>query len=282
MGNRLAIAAVLSVLMFGAALFVYRSVFDEPSSNGQSVVAVAIDASVAHDASGPSFDAGVPPEMAGARLVEISGTVDRKQGKAWVPLRLEDEIAASDVIRTRADGRAVFEIADVLIELDSSTNISNLVASQVSLAQGRVLAKVNQGGFRVAVDGTDTVADTRSKGKFAVLADGAGTTSVATLEGAVQLTAAGQTQQVLPGQLSTVQKGAAPSQPVPIPASLFLKVKHPETDLPTDTEVGAEWDDSAGRHPENQRASYPRRRRGKILYGARPEGGQEPGHTQDA
>ncbi len=221
MGKRLAITVAFLALGLGVALTVNRAVL-APAIAAR----VPVDAVTSSDASAPPPDVAIAEQVVAARLIKTSGSVDRKQGDKWVSLVPGDKITPDDVIRTRKDGKATLEIAGVIIELDTVTQISNLVASQVSLAQGRVIAQTKDRGFRVAVDSTDTVASVE-KGKFAVLADGTSTT-VAALEGVAQVTANGQTQEISPGKLSTVESGQGPSRPVPIAPSLFLNVKRPK------------------------------------------------------
>ena len=83
------------------------------------------------------------------------------------------------------------------------------------------------GRLRVEVRGTDAAAEA-TRGRFAMLAGGSGEVDVATEEGSVRVSAQSKTVEVAAGQHSIVRPQRAPTQPEPIPPSLYLKLRSPD------------------------------------------------------
>jgi hypothetical protein len=211
-------AAGIAAIVILAGTLVYRGLFDDaPASE------------LAERDAAPRASRADAADEAGVTVVEIEGEVDREVDGHWQPVRPGDKLSPTDSIRTRLDGRAVLDVAGVRVELDRVSRLSSIVATRVELSEGRVSARVPSGKreFGVSVDGSDAVAETES-GEFAVLADGEGAATVATVSGSVRVTAKNQTVDVPAGTQSIVGRGEAPSAPTPIPASLFLKVQKPQ------------------------------------------------------
>jgi hypothetical protein len=215
MGKRFAIAACIAAIVIAGGALLYRSLFGEAPASDVAEVAP------------PPANADAPASE--VTVVEIQGAVDREIDGTWVTVRPGDKLSPSDSIRTRLDGRAVLDVAGIHVELDRVSRLSSIVATRVELSEGRVSARVPSGreGFGVSIQGTDAVARTAG-GEFAVLADGEGSGTVASVSGSVRVTARSATVDVPAGAQSIVQRGSAPSTPTPIPGSLFLKVQQPE------------------------------------------------------
>lgn len=120
-------------------------------------------------------------------------------------------------------------IADVEVADGTEVSIGELSAtlSKVSLRDGRLAAVVHGAARRLEVDVPGASASaTTNDGAFSMLASGSHL-SVATTAGQVTLAARGRAVRIGAGQLSLVdgERGdRGPSDPQPLPASLFLKL----------------------------------------------------------
>lgn len=219
MGKRFGIALAIAAVVVAAGTLLYRLMFD----GGDGSRAAAIDAGP------PSRGVDAAPALEQIRVVSIEGVVDREVGGQWVRVAPGDQLSASDSIRTQVDGRAVLDVAGVQVELDQVSRLSNIVATRVELAEGRVSARLPSTGrrFGVAVEGSDAVAEAAG-GEFAVLTDGEGAATVASVSGQVRVTARKTSVDLPAGTQSVVESGQAPTAPTPIPPSLFLKVQRPQ------------------------------------------------------
>lgn len=225
MGKRLVAAAglVLLVALFGWLLF--WLVFDDrPNGASAGLPATAEDAGAEQ------------AQRERIRVLEVDGSVDRqRRGEGWTPVKVGDELAQEEAIRTQGDGRAVLGVGkstrvEVAARSEFSVREMHEKVAKVRLSVGRISATVgDDDGARLRVEspGTDAVAEAERGAQLSVLASGKGEVAVATKSGAVRLTASNKTVEVPAGQQSVALPAQPPSAPQPIPSSLFLKVGKP-------------------------------------------------------
>ncbi len=219
-----AVLAVLALLPAGWWLFL-RSPAPQPAPVAGPDAALLVVATA--PAAGPARGEDL-------RLVEVSGNVEVRKGQGrFVPALLGTVLQADDAVRTQ-DGRARLvsrDSYDVAVEPGTELEVQELTdrLSRFRLGVGMLVARVEGGSGRrleVAARGTDAVA-AASEGTFAVSSNGSGTVAVGAREGEVELKAAGKAVLLRAGQQAVSVAGKAPSAPVAVPASLFLKVDWP-------------------------------------------------------
>lgn len=169
------------------------------------------------------------------RLTEVTGKVEVRRGAGTFEAVSVGAILRPDDALRVGDGRAKLA-AGGFYELDAEPGTALEVRELTStlsrfLLENGMLVASQAGGDRtleVAAAGTDAVARTRN-GAFAMSNNGAGTVAVGARAGEVELTAAGRAVILRAGEQSFVHSPGPPSQPEPIPKSLFLKIAWPET-----------------------------------------------------
>jgi hypothetical protein len=167
-------------------------------------------------------------------LAEVSGSVQVRHGRGeFMPAIGGLLLKVDDSLRT-LDGRARLiarDSYDVAIEPGTELEIEELAArlSRLKLGLGMLVARVGgSAGRRLQIEarGSDAVASS-VEGTFAISNNGAGTVAVGARAGEVELRAAGKAVILRQGQQSIALPGGAPSEPAPIPPSLFLKIDWP-------------------------------------------------------
>ena len=161
-----------------------------------------------------------------AAVVEVEGNLQKRRGADWVAVASGDVLEADDVIRTGTDGKATIAVAGQQVTLHARTELTiDEISEKVNLvlAEGRLSAAKRDGALRIEVRNSDAAAEAVGA-EFEVMSAGQGDLTVATLAGAVDLSAAGKRVRVAAGDQSVALRGRAPSVPAAIPPSLFLKV----------------------------------------------------------
>lgn len=221
MGRRLLAAAGLVLLVALCGWLLFWLVFDDRTASGGLAAAV---------------DAGAQERLGERiRVLEVEGSVDRQRGnEGWTQVKVGDELAQEEAIRTQGDGRAVLGVGkstrvEVAPRSMFSVRAMHEKVAKGLLSAGRISATVgNDDGTRLRVEsGSGAVAEGERAAEFSVLASGNGEVSVAAKRGEVRLTSKNETVQVPPGQQSIALPNLPPSKPQPIPSSLFLKVGRP-------------------------------------------------------
>ncbi len=165
-----------------------------------------------------------------AIVIDVDGNVERRAGADWTPVVSGDRLSLQDTIRTADGAHAHIEVGGTAVELADRSEITvvdiSLSVSQISLDEGRVSANAGEpGGPRIRIEarGAGAVAEADT-GRFDVISSGEGHAAIAAETGEVKVTAHGADVEVHAGEQAFVHDGAAPSAPIKIPASLFLKV----------------------------------------------------------
>ncbi|GMU10282.1 FecR domain-containing protein [Corallococcus caeni] len=171
-------------------------------------------------------------------LSSFEGTVEVKHGKGeWEPARKDMPLRPTDVVRTGRGSWAVVlngESVELRMEADTEISVEELSdeLSKVLLGSGLATATVRgrpnvRHTFVLKAKGGDAEAST-SQGTFTMTNNGKGTVSVGTREGDVKLTGKeGKYVIVRAGQRSIVRPGLGPTEPSPIPSTVFLKMEWP-------------------------------------------------------
>ncbi|MBZ4333363.1 FecR domain-containing protein [Corallococcus sp. AS-1-12] len=173
-------------------------------------------------------------------LSSFEGTVEVKHGEAgaWEPARKDMPLRPTDVVRTGRGSWAVVlngESVELRMEADTEISVEEISneLSKVMLGSGLATATVRgrpnvRHTFILKAKNGDAEAST-SQGTFTMSNNGKGTVSVGTREGDVKLTGKeGRFVIVRAGQQSIVRPGKAPTEPAPIPSSVFLKMQWPK------------------------------------------------------
>ncbi len=187
---------------------------------------------------GPGADvspAPPPPPVSTPRV-----QVTRVEGEAWLTRAGEprarliagDTLRESDAIETAEAGAVELGAADgfhVLLDGGARFDVREITAeiSRFRLEDGLAEARVKPGSGRVLVIESSDDASVRTAGGRLSVAAGGGRVAVGVTEGEAQLGSGGQIVAVREGQFSMAERGKAPSQPVPLPRSLLLKVDWP-------------------------------------------------------
>ena len=171
------------------------------------------------------------PASAELAVVEsVRGSVQRSTGEKWAPLSAGDRIGANESVRTGRGGGTALRIGSksrLAVSPSSQLLIRELSESlhRFKLMHGRVQVEYDPDNKRVLrIEGGDgdTAAVTQGA-RFSVLSTGR-SIAIATERGSVDLEAQGAKVRVDPGRQSTATAGRVPTQPKPIPTSLWLKV----------------------------------------------------------
>ncbi|RKH64519.1 FecR domain-containing protein [Corallococcus aberystwythensis] len=171
-------------------------------------------------------------------LSSFDGDVDVRHGDGpWEKARKDMPLRPRDVVRTGRGSWAMVlngEAVELRMEADTEISVEELSneLSKVLLSSGLATATVRgrpnvRHTFILKAKNGDAEAST-SQGTFTMSNNGAGTVSVGTREGDVKLTGKeGKYVIVRAGQRSIVLPGKAPSEPDPIPSTVFLKMEWP-------------------------------------------------------
>ncbi len=220
----LGLLAILAALPLGYFLFLHQPPAPPPSPVVEAPPPVA-----------PPPKA--PPETRPMelKLEEIRGTVEvRRGGGEWRTASVGEALHPSDAVRTREGAYAVIiggEAVEVRMEAGAEVSVEALTHSltRFLLTNGMTTARVDMGAgqsFEMKVAGSDAEARAE-RGTFTMNNNGAGTVSLATLEGEVAFSGQRKVVIVRAGQQSIIRPGRAPAEPTPIPTSLLLKVNWP-------------------------------------------------------
>ncbi|MGE6763434.1 FecR domain-containing protein [Corallococcus interemptor] len=172
-------------------------------------------------------------------LSSFEGSVDVKHGEAgaWMPATKDMPLRPTDVVRTGRGSWAVVlngEAVELRMEAETEVSVAELSdqLSEFLLNNGMATATVRgrpnvRHTFILKAKGAEAEAST-AQGTFTMSNNGKGTVSVGTREGDVKLTGKeGKYVIVRAGQRSIVRPGQAPTEPDPIPSTVFLKMKWP-------------------------------------------------------
>lgn len=217
-----AAAALIAALAYG----VFARFVREPEAPAKPAVE--------HAEAAPAPVAPLPakPHPAEAVVVDIEGDVKRTSVAGnWLTVRAGDRVRVNETLWTGRQSKAQLEVDDnsniTLAEL-SEVNVRELGSNGYSfkLNRGRIAADYKPEGERILrIEGASNqaVAETVSAAKFSVLSTG-GVLSVATVQGSVNLKAAGATVQVREGQQAAAEAGRTPAPPQQIPVEVVLRV----------------------------------------------------------
>jgi len=165
------------------------------------------------------------------KIGKVTGRVERlRQDETWTPAREGEDIALDERVRTGDDGTAVLNVggqSTITLQPKTEASVAKLTetVSQLRLQKGRVRAVTEEGrSVEVLTGSSDVRVDSTGASDFVAMADGLGGLVVASREGKVRLTALGASVDVAPGQQSSASRESAPTQPSPIPSTLFLKL----------------------------------------------------------
>jgi len=175
------------------------------------------------------------PKFSELKLSEVQGPVEIRRGKGdWQQAKGGDVLQSSDAVRTGDGASAELssgDAYDVKMEAGTEVAVDELTQSISRLLLGKGMATARVRGaakhtFEVKASGSDATARTRA-GTFTISNNAEGTVAVGTREGEVEFAGKGRVVIVRAGQQSIVHLGEAPTDPAPIPTSLFLKVRWP-------------------------------------------------------
>lgn len=234
LNQRLAIVLVALLLLFGGGYFAYSMLFPGEQNVAEPGPTPPKEPVTKSDAAPPQ------PSSSGVRVVELVGLVERRSGEGeWSAVSKGDELPSTEAIRTSEDGQATVrlgEAADLKLRADSEVTLGGQAGTAlVTLEHGAAEVRA-RGDVRMKFSKSDAEAQ-GSDGAFAARTSGDGHVSVASLEGTVELSAAGETVAISSGNVSTVAPEAAPSAPVALPSSFLLKVKRPPSRIRTKSTI---------------------------------------------
>jgi len=250
MKRALLLVAVLALIIGGGALL-YRELFPAPGGDRPKPA----DAGLARVDSprreagagqgGEDASAGAPTR---ATVLDVRGVTQRQlEDGRWAAVTPGESLRLDDVVRTLSGGSVILRLGNsVQVRLTSRTEVTirelSERASRVRVEEGRIVAEVEPSGatvLRVEAKGSNAIAEAEG-GRFSVISDGRGQVAVAAEAGAIKLTAGGESVEVAAGETSRVVGASAPSAPVAIPTSLFLKVAAPGKKLQREPETVVE------------------------------------------
>lgn len=173
-------------------------------------------------------------EKAVAVVTSQKGKVEVRRGGTtqWAPLSVGDRLVADDSLRTLRDSRVELSVNEVKVRVHEQSHLGVKSITDTALrakVTGRMESEVPLGKGRVEIEaeGSDAVVTTTG-GHFAVMSDGHGVVSVATVTGRVNLEAAGKSVDVTPGKMSGVVAGQAPRAPEAAMREVLLSVSWPQ------------------------------------------------------
>jgi hypothetical protein len=219
--------ALLAALVLGAAAALYVVLFgDDDAPRRARVPTAPAAAPVAVPV------AAAQPAPAGFAIAEARGTVEVRRGGAWVPVQAGDTLLPSEAIRTGDGGGAVLRTpqGDELTlrpRVELELGALDQTVGELTLTRGKVRAAPAPGRERLSIKAAGAEAQAPGGSRFTVYADARGAVTVASENGDVKVLAAGTQVTLQPSQQTTVQPGAAPGDPVPIPDEIFVSVSWP-------------------------------------------------------
>ncbi|MCC6749264.1 MAG: FecR domain-containing protein [Deltaproteobacteria bacterium] len=172
--------------------------------------------------------AAAPPRV---RLEGITGSVEVRLGaEEWHAVRSGSVLDRQGSLRTGPKGGAVLRVGEkgrLVIGPSSELSVQELseVLHHFTLDRGHLKVDYAKEGWRVlrVESGKRKVVAQSREARFSVLVTDE-TVAVATETGVVDLKSAGRSVRVPAGQQSVVQGEQAPSEPLPIPKEVLLKV----------------------------------------------------------
>ena len=181
-------------------------------------------------------ESGVPMARTGAVVGQVE--VRKKTSNRWSPAEVGQVLAEGDAIRTGLFSEAVLHLrgrSSVVISANTDFVVGQdlIQRSSFELGVGHIKAAIPRGGDRAyefRSRGSDAVAWSE-QGEFSMSSDGEGTVVVDSHQGEVKLAADGEEVVVRRGRRSMVLPDKPPSQVLPIPSSVALRVKWPATKL---------------------------------------------------
>lgn len=215
-----------AVLIAALAYGVFARFVREPAEPAKPAVEHA------QAALAPAAPLPAKPHPAEAVVVDIKGDVERTTlAGRWLAVRAGDRVKVNETLRTGRQSKAQLEVdvdSNITLAELSEVNVRELGLNGYSfrLNRGRIAADYKPEGeriLRIEGPGNQAVAETVSAAKFSVLSTG-GVLSVATVQGSVNLKAAGATVQVREGEQTAAEAGRAPAPPQQIPVEVVLRV----------------------------------------------------------
>lgn len=176
----------------------------------------------------------------------VSHPAERGRGGQWTPLAPGSELSEDEEVRTGAGGGAELSAGDrarVTISERTQLSVRELREDlhRYGLARGRVLVDYAGDGERtVRIEGEKGASAEARGARFAVSSDGLAF-AVATETGRVDLAAAGASVAVEAGRQAAARGGGPPSEPLPIPKEVLLRLS------PAGPGAGARCLEAAGR-----------------------------------
>ncbi len=217
-------STVVSVVALAATLLAWPSSATSRAGPGQG------DATVAGSA---------------LRVESLIGQVEvRGADGKWQALRTGQSLQRGTVLRTGAFSRSTLRASDgsrLAVKPNSFVTLGaeDESTSRFVIAEGRVAADIphqETKAYEFAASTGDARAESQG-GRFQVVASREGLLGVATESGQVDLVANGERVTVAAGRQAVALPGSAPSNPVAIPAQVFLRVKWPEGETTEDAVV---------------------------------------------
>ncbi|MDF1564983.1 MAG: FecR domain-containing protein [Deltaproteobacteria bacterium] len=181
----------------------------------------------------------------GLQVESLIGQVEvRQKDGSWKKLETGDVLGEGAVLRTGAFSRGMFRAKDgskLAVKPNSTVTVAadDESKSRFVIAEGRVAADIprqESKAYEFSAATGDARAETQG-GRFQVVASREGLLGVATESGKVDLVAKGERVTVAAGKQAVALPDAAPSNPVAIPAQVFLRVKWPEGETTEDAVV---------------------------------------------
>jgi Glucodextranase, domain B/FecR protein len=184
---------------------------------------------------------GQPAGAPQAVVTASSGKVELLHGGsgAWADAKVGDRLGATDALRT-AVGEADLAVEGVKLRLHEASRLEVKSVDKGSMRgrmHGSLESEVDPSAkVDLEIEDTDAVAHSEG-GHFFVTSDGKGVVAVATVTGAVHLSAKGQGVDVGKGEISRIDgEGKPPGKPAAALRRVLLSVQWPnarETNQPT-------------------------------------------------
>ncbi len=181
----------------------------------------------------PDAATSAEPEAPSALVTNKNGKVEvSRSAGTWRELNVGDKLSANDAVRTAEDAELEITVSDVRVRVRERSELKVKKISQRALRaqlRGHLESNVPKGSGVVEIEAENSDALVRSEGgKFSMTADARGMVAVATVNGHVDLSAAGRVVGVEAGQVSRVRPGNKPEEPKIARRSVLLNVDWPE------------------------------------------------------
>ncbi|BDG06828.1 FecR domain-containing protein [Anaeromyxobacter oryzae] len=173
--------------------------------------------------------ADAAPVLAVTRVV---GQVERVRGAERAPARAGDALRRDDALVAGVDGRVELSAGDsYTVELEGAArfDVQQITATlaRFRLESGLVSARVREDPRRTVEFEATRGTVMRTRGGAVSMSRSGKVVAVAATEGAAELESAGTTVVVGAGKRATAVEGLPPSDAVPLPPELLLKVAWP-------------------------------------------------------